>query len=205
MRLRSDALGEQWTRARFCQRRGQFGENRQVGMEPHPLDPSHAQREQRPLILEPPELALDGATTSVERLPALRLSGHEGMQAIRLDPARAGLALTGRATPLGRATRRIGPGEGPRPVLAARRVRLPGLDAGVCLSGMIGREPRASQAPWIASVSYPMSSAVVSGANPRSFAASRSAVAKDDSCARAVSTCQATGRSVRAQTAAWTL
>ena len=29
----------------------QLGEDRQVGMEPHPLDSSHAEREQRPLIL----------------------------------------------------------------------------------------------------------------------------------------------------------
>ena len=31
-------------------------------MEPNSLDPSHAEREQRPLILEPPELALNGLT-----------------------------------------------------------------------------------------------------------------------------------------------
>ncbi len=40
-------------------------------MQPHPLDASHAEWEQRPLILEPAELALDGPATSVERLPPL--------------------------------------------------------------------------------------------------------------------------------------
>ena len=28
-------------------------------MEPHPLDPSHAERQQRPLVLQAPELPLD--------------------------------------------------------------------------------------------------------------------------------------------------
>ncbi len=53
-RLRRDRSG---TRSTECA--GQLGEDRQVGMEPDPLDPAHAEREQRPLVLQASELPLD--------------------------------------------------------------------------------------------------------------------------------------------------
>src|SRR5580658_8822516 len=51
------------------------------------------------------------------------------MQATRLDPDRAGLALAGRAAPLARAARDVGPGKGPLAVVAGRRLVLAVLDA----------------------------------------------------------------------------
>jgi len=106
----------------------ELGEN---GMEPDPLDPANAEREQRPLVLEPAELPLDRGATSIERLPALCLARDQGMQPVGLDPPRAGLALASRAAPLRRAARGIGPGEGPRPMLALRRAVVAALPSGV--------------------------------------------------------------------------
>lgn len=39
-------------------------------MELHAVDPAHPQRQQRPFVLEPPELALDGGAAAVEAAPA---------------------------------------------------------------------------------------------------------------------------------------
>jgi len=52
------ALRRQRRGACSTERARQLGEDRQIGMEPNPLDPSHAEGEKRPLILEPAELAL---------------------------------------------------------------------------------------------------------------------------------------------------
>ena len=84
-------------------------------------------------MLEPSELALDRATAPVERLPPLRLARDERVEAVGLDPGRAGATLASRAAPLGPTARGVGPREGPRSVLAVRRVRLPGLHAGSLL------------------------------------------------------------------------
>ena len=100
------------------QRAGQLGEDGQVSVEPNPLDPTDAERKQRPLILEPSELALDGPAAPVERLPPLRLAGDQGMQAVGLDPTGARLALAGRTPPLGPTARGVGPPR--RPTSRAR-------------------------------------------------------------------------------------
>jgi len=80
-------------RASSGERTRQLGEDRQIGMEPNPLDASHAQRKQRPLVLQAPELPLDSRAAPVERLPPLRVTRDKGMQAVGLDPLRARLAL----------------------------------------------------------------------------------------------------------------
>jgi len=46
--------------ARLGERAGQLGEDRQVGAKSEPLKHTHPERQQRPLILEPTELALHG-------------------------------------------------------------------------------------------------------------------------------------------------
>ncbi len=91
-------------------------------MEPHPLDPSHAERQQRPLVLEATELALDGAARTVEIRGAHRLAWDQGVQAVGLDPTGLRLALSGRAAPLGCLALVVNPGERPLAVLAARRL-----------------------------------------------------------------------------------
>ena len=113
-----DGLRNGWKGSRPCQRAGQLGEDRQVGMEPYAVEPSHAEWEQCPFVLEPPELALDRGAATVKRLPPLRLARHERMQAVGRDPLRRGLALAGRAAPLGRAARGVRPGERPLAVIA---------------------------------------------------------------------------------------
>ena len=45
---------------------GEFGEDREVGVQPNSLDASDSQREECPFVLEPSELALDRATATVE-------------------------------------------------------------------------------------------------------------------------------------------
>ena len=104
-------------------------------MEPNPLDAPNAEREQRPLILEPAELALDGPTAPVERLPPLRLARDKGMQPVGLDPGRAGATLAGRAAPLGRAAR--GVRSGPEGQSSAAPAVTAGPDGG---SGRLGHQ-----------------------------------------------------------------
>ena len=62
------------------------------------------------------------------------------MQAVRLDPLGAGLALPGGAAPLGRAPRRIGARERPSPVLALGRAMVAALHAG----SLLERDDRAT-------------------------------------------------------------
>jgi hypothetical protein len=57
-------------RSGLGQRRRQPGQHRQVGVERDPLDAANPQGGQRPVVLEPPELALDRAALPVEVLPA---------------------------------------------------------------------------------------------------------------------------------------
>ena len=44
----------------------ELGEDREVGVQPHALDSPHAQGQERPLVLEPAELALDRAARAVQ-------------------------------------------------------------------------------------------------------------------------------------------
>ncbi len=62
-RFRHSSRG--WHGSRSTQRAGELGEDRQVGVQPDPLKPTDAERQQRPLVLEPPELALDGGAAPV--------------------------------------------------------------------------------------------------------------------------------------------
>ncbi len=119
------ALRRERNGSRSVQRTRQLGEDRQVGVEPDPLDSPNAEREQRPIILEPTELPLDCGAPSVERLSPLRLARHQGMKAVRLDPSGGGGALPGGAPPLGPRTPRVGTGEPPLPMFAGRRLLVP--------------------------------------------------------------------------------
>jgi hypothetical protein len=55
--------------------------HRQVSVERDPLKSANAERCQAVLVLEPPELALDGSTATVERAPPLRLARNQWVQA----------------------------------------------------------------------------------------------------------------------------
>src|SRR5207247_2207342 len=67
-----------------------------------------------------------------------------------------------------------------------------------------GTQRRSRVSAMTRGLSNPRSIAHVSGWKPRARTVSRSGATKLDSCRRAVSICHATGRSVWAQTAAWT-
>src|SRR5436190_8504818 len=64
----------------------QLREDREVGVQPDAIQSSDAQREQRPLMLEPSELALDSSARAVKVARALGVTGDQRVQAIRLDP-----------------------------------------------------------------------------------------------------------------------
>jgi len=51
------------------------------------IQAANAEREQRPLILEPTELALDGGAALVELPPAGRLARDQRMQTVSLAPS----------------------------------------------------------------------------------------------------------------------
>ena len=91
-------------------------------MKPHTPYPADSQGCERPFVLEPSELRLDGCTTAVEPLPAQRLARDQRMEAVGLDPHGRGLALAGWAAPLGRVSFLVGSSEPPRAVLARRRL-----------------------------------------------------------------------------------
>jgi hypothetical protein len=52
----------------------------------HAVDATHAQRQQRPFVFEPSELALDGCASAVEATEAKRLVRDQRMEAIGSDP-----------------------------------------------------------------------------------------------------------------------
>src|SRR3989442_704718 len=107
-------------RSRTRERAGELGEDGQVGGQAHALNAPGAEWGERPFVLEPAELALDGGALAVEALPAKRLAGDQRVQAVGLDPPGGGLALAGWAAPLGGLTRVVCPGETPLAMLAAR-------------------------------------------------------------------------------------
>lgn len=51
-------------------------------MEPDPIQPTDAQREQRPFVLEPAELVLDGSAAAVQLARALSLARDERVQPV---------------------------------------------------------------------------------------------------------------------------
>jgi hypothetical protein len=65
-----------------CSRSGEFQreptEDRQISMKPDALNATDAEHRQRVVVLQPSELALDGRTTAVERLPLIRSSWRTG-------------------------------------------------------------------------------------------------------------------------------
>ena len=117
----------------------ELGEDREVGVQSHALDAAHAQRQQRPFVLQPSELALDGSTAAVERLGPLRVARDERVQPVGLDPCRLRLAFAGRAAPLGCLALVVGPGERPLAVLADARLVIAALDG----RGLAKRRDRA--------------------------------------------------------------
>ncbi len=99
----------------------QLGEDRQIGVEPNPIQTPDAERQQCPFVLESSELSLHRAAAPVELARALRLSRNQRMQPVRFDPHGRGLALPGRAAPLRGLTLEVCASEGPRSVVARRR------------------------------------------------------------------------------------
>ncbi len=65
---------------------GELGEDRQVRVQPDPIQTTDAERGERPLVLQPPELALDGGAAPVELAVAGRLARDQRVQAARPDP-----------------------------------------------------------------------------------------------------------------------
>src|SRR5688500_3516140 len=101
-------------------------------MEAHASEATDTERQQRPFVLQPAELALDGTALAVQVAPPRRAAGNQRVQAVGFDPRRARLALAGGATPLRRTPLHVRASERPRPVLARRRTmltreNLPGL------------------------------------------------------------------------------
>jgi hypothetical protein len=63
-----------------------LGEDRQIGVQPNPIQTTDVQRSERPIVLEAPELALDGGTAAVQGLPPGRFARDEWEHALSLDP-----------------------------------------------------------------------------------------------------------------------
>src|SRR6266540_5166330 len=117
-------------------------------MELHALKAPDPQGQQRPLVLEPAVLPLDGATLAVELLPPVGPARDQGVQPGGTDPPAGGLALAGRAAPLGGLPLGVGPGERPGAVVAGGRAVLAGLDGG----GLAQRDDRVAVAHLAARV-----------------------------------------------------
>lgn len=96
-------------RARPREGAGELGEDRQVGVQPDPIQSTDAERGERPIVLEAAELALDGGAAAVKSREAGRLTRDQRVKAACLDPDRCGLALAGRAAPLARAALGVHP------------------------------------------------------------------------------------------------
>ncbi|MEO8290831.1 MAG: hypothetical protein ABI649_07530 [Gaiellaceae bacterium] len=77
------------------------------------LQATDAERGQSKLVLQAAELSLHGGAASVEVAEALGVAGDERVSAVSLHPHGLGLALTGRAAPLGRLALEVGSGEYP--------------------------------------------------------------------------------------------
>ena len=62
----AERLSREGYSARAAKRARELGKDRQIGMEPNPIQPTDAQRGKRPLVLETAELALDGGAATVQ-------------------------------------------------------------------------------------------------------------------------------------------
>jgi len=58
-------LRREWNCSRSTDRAGELGEDRQVSVQPNPVESTDAQRGKRPLVLEASELALNRSATTV--------------------------------------------------------------------------------------------------------------------------------------------
>jgi hypothetical protein len=58
--VEAQALCGKWYGSRSAERAGELGEDRQVGVELHAVQSTNAKRGERPVVLQAPELALDG-------------------------------------------------------------------------------------------------------------------------------------------------
>jgi hypothetical protein len=95
------------------ERAGQLRGDGQAGVKRDPLDSANAEREQGPLILSTTKGALHRRAVGVQPSPPLRLARDQRVEPVGLHPSAGGLALAGRAAPLGRAALRVRPGEPP--------------------------------------------------------------------------------------------
>lgn len=95
------------------QRARELRQDRQVGVQLHTILTAYAQRQQRPLMLETAELTLDTRPAAVEVFVPLGPARDQRVQPVGFEPHRSGLALSGRAAPLGGAAVVVGPGERP--------------------------------------------------------------------------------------------
>jgi hypothetical protein len=68
-----------------------------------PIQPTHPERQQAPLVLQPTEPALHGTTVPVQLLPPGRLAGDQDVQPVGLDPFAGRGAFSGGAAVLGSA------------------------------------------------------------------------------------------------------
>ena len=82
-------------------------------MKRDPLDSANVEREQGPLMLSTTKGVLHRRAVGVQPSPPLRLARDQRVEPVGLHPSTGGLALAGRAAPLGRAALRVRPGEPP--------------------------------------------------------------------------------------------
>ena len=76
--------------------RGEAGEHDEVGVKRDLRQPAHAQRRQPVVVLQAPELALDGSAAPVEVGKPLSGARDERVAAVGLDSLRGGPTLAGR-------------------------------------------------------------------------------------------------------------
>src|SRR5207245_6884158 len=79
-------LRRQRNRPRAAESEREPSEHHEVSVESDALQSADPKRSQSVLMLQPPELALDGSTTPVEVAPALRLARDQRVESRRLAP-----------------------------------------------------------------------------------------------------------------------
>ena len=93
-------LRREWNGSRSGERHGKRGEDAEVGVERDSIEAANAERAEPVLVLQAAERPLDGSASPVQVTEALGVSRDQRVEAVGLDPAGRGLALTGRAAPL---------------------------------------------------------------------------------------------------------
>lgn len=189
--------------SRSGERLAEPGEHDEVGVQDDALQATYTQRGEAVVVLQPAELALNSGAAPVEVAPPLRLARNERIAAAGLHPHGGGLALAGWAAPLRRLAVVVSSAEVPDAVLADGR-------AGRILGRQVfdredGQRPGALDPVVERPASYALSAVMVFGRNARSRIARSKSRAGASSFVRAARMRHATGRSVRVQTAAWSL